>query len=112
MAALKAASVQVTSSRISAVTAAYLYQGSNLIASASVSGGVASFSNINGVKLQTNTATPFTVKVDISGIPPKDTSTTVVASVSSDMVTLQDTNGTAVVLSGSVSGNTITVTNN
>ena len=93
------------------VNAAYLYQGSTLVSSAAVnSNGSATFSNIQGVNLQANMYTPFTIRVDVSGLTSSGSSEVVQASVSSSQVTLQS-NGSSVAVNGSAMGNAITVTN-
>ena len=54
------------------VTAAYLYQGSTLIASSSVTGGTATFANISegtaGSIIPSGVLIPYTIKVDVTGI--------------------------------------------
>ncbi len=61
-----------TSGTQGTVTAAYLYQGSTQVASAAVSGGVATFSNITdgtqGALVAVNSTLPYTVKVDATGV--------------------------------------------
>jgi hypothetical protein len=67
-------SVSITNSSGSgSVNAAYLYQGSTPIASATVgTNGIANFTNISdnqaGASIPVNTTVPFTVKVDVSGL--------------------------------------------
>ena len=55
-----------------AVTAAYLYQGSTLIASSSVTSGTATFANIPdgaaGSIIPSGVLVPYTVKVDVTGV--------------------------------------------
>jgi peptidoglycan hydrolase-like protein with peptidoglycan-binding domain len=64
--------VRFSTSGTGSLTAAYLYQGSTPIQSASVSNGVADFANINngtlGAKIPVNTTLPYTVKVDVTGV--------------------------------------------
>jgi len=73
-----------------AVNAAYLYQGSTAIMSASVSGGVATFQNIPdgtvGATIPVNTSVPFTVKVDVTGPSNASFAENVIASVSAATV--------------------------
>jgi len=69
---LHSASVGVTNTGGGTVNAAYLYQGSTPIASASIVNGVATFNNISdgqaGASIPVNTTVPFTIKVDVSGL--------------------------------------------
>jgi len=94
------------------LAAAYLYQGSTQVASASVSGGVATFNNINGISLQPNLYTPFTIKVDVTSV--NSSGTKFVSSIGSGggsgSITLQDASGNNIPVSGTAIGNQITVT--
>jgi peptidoglycan hydrolase-like protein with peptidoglycan-binding domain len=69
---LHSVSVGVQNTGSGTVNAAYLYQGSTPISSASVVNGVAIFQNISdgtpGASIPVNTTVPFTVKVDVSGL--------------------------------------------
>lgn len=69
---LHSLTVGVTNSGSGTVSAAYLYNGSTPISSASVVNGVATFQNISdgtpGASIPVNTTVPFTVKVDVSGL--------------------------------------------
>jgi len=72
------------------VNAAYLYQGSTAIMSASVVGGVATFQNIPdgtvGATIPVNTSVPFTVKVDVTGPSNASFAENVTASVSATTI--------------------------
>jgi len=91
------------------ITAAYLYQGSTQVQSASVSGGIADFNNItdgtNGATIPVNTSLPFTVKVDVTGVTG---ATSITASTTAGMVVYNSIDGTTAI-SGIAAGNTQTV---
>ncbi|MDB5239194.1 MAG: baaA1 [Candidatus Parcubacteria bacterium] len=91
------------------VGAAYLYQGSTQIASASISGNAASFTNISngtaGASIPVNTTVPFTVKVDVTGV----TSNTNITASTSLTQTILSSNDSTVSISGAAQGNTQTV---
>ena len=91
------------------VPALYLYQGPNLISSTAVSGSVATFNNIN-LNLQANVYTPLTIKADVAGLSQGEL-TTITANILSPEVSLQNSAGMIVPVTGSANGNTITVTN-
>jgi hypothetical protein len=88
------------------VGAAYLYQGSTQIASASISGNAASFTNIAngtvGASIPVNTTLPFTVKVDVTGV----TSLTNVTASTSATQTILSSNDSTATVSGTAQGNT------
>lgn len=96
------------------VGAAYLYQGSTQIASASVSSDTATFSNISngtaGATIPVNTTVPFTVKVDVTGVTSGSLALTagVATSTSADLTILSSNDSTATI-SGSAAGNTQTI---
>lgn len=107
---LRTVNVGIVGSGSGSIGAAYLYQGSTQVASASVSGGVASFNNITngtaGATIPVNTTVPFTVKVDITGVL---TGTyTVNASTTASQTILSSNDSTAIV-SGAATANTQTV---
>ena len=95
-------------------SAAYLLNGSTLVSSASISGGVATFSNITdgtaGASIPVNTTVPFTVAIDASGV----TAGTLLVSASVDTTntTVYNSQDSTVSLVGSVTGNTITIAGN
>jgi len=93
------------------LTAAYLFQGSTQVQSASVSNGTAYFNNItngtNGATIPANTTLPYTVKVDVTGV--NTGSVTVSASVNSTGISLSDANGNLVAINGSAQGGSINV---
>lgn len=93
-----------------AIGAAYLYQGSTLISSASVSNGVsATFSNIAtgtvGTSLPVNTTVPYTIKVDVTSV--NSQGFPLIAAVGG--VTVKDTNGNSLGVAGVANGNQITI---
>jgi peptidoglycan hydrolase-like protein with peptidoglycan-binding domain len=96
------------------VGAAYLYQGSTQVASASVSGDTATFSNITngtaGATIPVNTTVPYTVKVDVTGVTSGSLALTagVATSTGSDLTILSSNDSTATI-GGSAQGNTQTV---
>jgi len=96
------------------IGAAYLYQGSTQIASASVSSGVATFSNISngtaGATIPVDTSLTYTVKVDVTGVTSGTLSITagVATSTSADL-TILSTNDSTASVTGSAAGNTQTV---
>jgi len=103
-ATLNGATVQIGSNGGS-VSTAYLYQGSTEIASVPVQNGVAQFSNLPASALSSSTWYPFTVKVDISN---SNSNMAFSASVTGAGLSLLDQNGSAISVSGSASGSTIT----
>ncbi len=96
-----------TSGTQGTVTAAYLYQGSTQVASAAVSGGVATFSNITdgtqGALVAVNSTLPYTVKVDVTGVLTGNL--TVIASTS-DFVFYDSSDKTVTTINGLAVGNT------
>ncbi len=96
------------------VGAAYLYQGSTLVASASVSNDTATFSNIAngtaGATIPVDTTVSYIVKVDVTGITSGTLALTagVATSSVSDLTILSSSDGAAIV-AGSALGNTQTV---
>jgi hypothetical protein len=91
------------------ISAAYLYQGSTPIQSASVQSGIADFSNItdgtNGALIPVNTTLPYTVKVDVTGVT---SATTITASTTSG-ISVYSSNDSSASPSGIAAGNTQTV---
>ncbi len=108
-------SVQLVTSGVGQINAAYLFQGSTQIMSSGVSGGYAIFSNITdgtqGANIPVNTTVPYTVKVDATGVS-SSTSPFVVraifdgASASTTVYNSIDGNATS---SGVATGNNQTV---
>lgn len=96
------------------IGAAYLYQGSTQVASASVTSGSATFSNITngtaGATVPVNTTVPYTVKVDVTGVTSGSLAITagVATSTTADLTILSSNDSTATI-SGSATGNTQTV---
>jgi hypothetical protein len=88
------------------VTAVYLYQGSNLITSAAVSNGVASFNNLltGQVVAPVNQNTAFTIKADVSSVG--SNGVTINASTSASDITAQNSVGQSL-LSGNTTGSAI-----
>ncbi len=107
---LRTINVGVVTSGTGSVGAAYLYQGSTMVSSASVSGGVASFSNIAkgtpGSVVSVNTTVPYTVKVDVTGVT--SGSLTVTASTTGTQ-TILSSNDSTVTVNGAATGNTQTI---
>lgn len=107
--------VNINASGSGSITAAYLYQGTTQVSSAAVFNGSATFANITdatsgGMVYNGGVPTPYTVKVDATGLIPTS-SVQVSASVGSNQ-TIYDSNDNVVTnLTGSASGNTITITN-
>jgi peptidoglycan hydrolase-like protein with peptidoglycan-binding domain len=93
------------------VTAAYLYQGSTQVQSASVVNGVATFSNItdgtNGATIPVGTTVPYTVKVDVTGVTAGTIAITASTSVANTTIYNSIDGNVAIV--GSALGNTLTV---
>jgi len=111
------ATVNITTSGQGSVTAAYLYQGSTPIMSASVVAGTngqftAVFNNIPdgtaGATIPINTTVPFTVKVDVSGLTAANSSQLVQASTTSTL-TIYNSADSSVTINGTASGNQQTV---
>jgi hypothetical protein len=102
--------VSFVTSGAGTITAAYLYQGSTQVQSASVSGGIADFNNItdgtNGATVAVGTTLPYVVKVDVTGVT---AATNITASTTAGMIVYNSIDGSTV-LSGIAAGNTQTVT--
>lgn len=96
------------------VGAAYLFQGSTQIASASVSSDTATFSNITngtaGATIPVNTTLPYTVKVDVTGVTSGSLvlRAGVATSSTADLTILSSNDSTATV-AGSALGNAQTI---
>lgn len=90
------------------VTTAYLFDGSNEIANASVTGGQAAFTDIDLTVAKDSTRV-LTVKVDIRNAT--GTKTVAAALTGSTGVTSENSIGDSITASGSASGETMTVTN-
>lgn len=93
------------------VNAAYLFNGSTQVSSASVVNGVATFSNITdgtaGASIPINSFTPFTVKVDVSGLTTGNGPAVINASTSA--LTIYNSMDSSVSTNGSAVANTQTV---
>ena len=104
--------VGIVSSGTGSVSAAYLYQGSTPIQSASISNGVASFSNIlkgtAGASVNKDQTLTYTVKVDVTGVT--SNSLTVTASTTASYITAYNSqDGTVNTVTGSATGYSQTV---
>lgn len=108
---LHSVSIGVNNTGGGTVNAAYLYQGSTPIASASIVNGVATFSNISdgqaGASIPVNTTVPFTVKVDVSGLTSGVSPAIITASTTS--LTIYSSIDSNVGISGSANSNVQTV---
>jgi peptidoglycan hydrolase-like protein with peptidoglycan-binding domain len=95
------------------VSAAYLYQGSTPISSASVVGGQAIFQNISdgtpGASIPVNTTVPFTVKVDVSGLLTGVSPAIVTATTSASALSIYTSIDSNASVSGGAIGNAQTV---
>lgn len=87
-------------------TTAYLYAGSQQIASAAIQNGVAIFTNVN-YKINQDVTQPFLIRIDANSIT---STTTVSATVSSSDVMAEDSNGNSIQTTGSAVSNPITIT--
>jgi hypothetical protein len=105
---LKSVSVQIATptSGTQHVVAAYLYQGTTPIQSASISNGGATINDFN-LTLQPNEFTLFTIKADVTGVVGP---TAVTASLSPLSISAYDSYGHTLTVSGSAQGNPITIT--
>ena len=105
--------VGTASGNTATATAAYLYNGSTPVASASIIGGVATFANItdgtNGASIPVGTTVAYTVKADVTGVTAG--SLTVTASIPSGATgtMIYNTQDSSVTNSGSAAGQTQTV---
>jgi len=92
------------------IAAAYLYNGSTQVSSASIVNGVADFQNISdntvGASISANTTVPYTVKVDIAGLTTG--SMTLVGSMANNQIIYNSSDNPANVI-GTAQGNPITV---
>jgi len=115
---LHEAKVQFVTSGTGQVSAAYLYNGSTLITSASVSNGIADFNNItdgtNGATVAKDTTTTFWVKADVTGVT--SGSLSIVASTTGSAgaapLTIYNSQDGNAIITGSAVGNTLTIANN
>ena len=86
---LNSLTVNIGNSGAGTVNAAYLYNGSTQVSSASVVNGQAVFQNIQdgqaGASIPVNSFTAFTVKVDIAGLIPGVTSPAVITASTSNI---------------------------
>ena len=99
------------SSGSGSLSAAYLYQGSTLVSSASVVNGTATFAPItvgtNGAAIPVNTTVPYTVKVDVSNIGANGIA--IAAAMDNTNLIASDSNGSTATTVGMAAGNVITV---
>ena len=113
---LNSLTVDINASGNGSVNAAYLYQGSIPIASATVVNGVTIFTNISdgqaAAGIPKNTTVPFTIKVDVSGLISQGSQEILTASVPAAGIILYGPIDNSVAVSGSAQGNTITVAGN
>jgi peptidoglycan hydrolase-like protein with peptidoglycan-binding domain len=107
-----------TSGSTGSVAAAYLYQGSTLVASAPISSNAAAFTSISdgtpGASIPVNTTVPFTVKVDVSNVTNSSASNiaNVTASTSASLITILNSISSTASISGSAQGNLVSVIGN
>jgi peptidoglycan hydrolase-like protein with peptidoglycan-binding domain len=95
-------SVAVTKSGNATIPTVYLYEGSNLIASESIVGNVANFTDIDNLEVAKDATKTLTVKIDVRDA---DTSaTTITASASSTLFSAENTVGDNATVSGSSVG--------
>ncbi len=112
---LHSVTVHIANSGSGTVGAAYLYQGSTPISSASVNtSGVATFLNISdgtpGASIPVNTTVPFTVKVDVSGLTSTVTSPAIITASTTGSADLSIY--TSIDSNASISGGAIANTQN
>jgi len=104
---LHSVSVGVANSGSGTVNAAYLYNGSTPIASASIVNGVATFQNISdgqaGASIPVNTTGLFTIKVDVSGLTAGIAPAVIVASTTPSQLSIY----TSIDSNASVSGGAV-----
>ncbi|HEU0080405.1 MAG TPA: peptidoglycan-binding domain-containing protein [Candidatus Paceibacterota bacterium] len=100
----------VNGTGVATATAAYLYDGSTLLASASVnsSTGVANFTNINYWVPQ-DTTKVLTLKADIQSAGSTASTFSASVTVNGSGTNAQNTSGSTITPSGTVTGNTFTV---
>lgn len=106
--------VGISTTGTGSVGAAYLYQGSTQVSSASVSGGVADFNNIlkgtAGATINRDQTLPYTVKVDVTGVTTGTLAITAAVGTSSfSPITIFNSQDATVTANGSASGNAQTV---
>ena len=111
---LNTVKVSIATSGTGSVGAAYLYQGSTLVTSASVSGGLATFNNIPrgtaGTVIAKDQTLPYTVKVDVTGVTSGTLSVTAAVATSSfSAMTVYNSIDGTVTVNGSASGAAQTV---
>ncbi|MCX6715838.1 MAG: hypothetical protein NT077_02330, partial [Candidatus Taylorbacteria bacterium] len=108
---LRTVTVNMAVSGVGSVGAAYLFQGSAQIASASVTAGVATFANITngtaGATSPVNTTLPYMIKVDVTGV----SSYIIVTASTGTTQTILSSIDATVSVSGSAQGNSLTVIN-
>ena len=95
------------------VSAAYLYQGSTPISSASIVNGQAVFQNISdgtpGASIPVNTTVPFTIKVDVSGLLVGVSPAIITATTSASALTVYTSIDSNATITGGAVGNAQTV---
>ncbi len=107
--------VAVMTSGTGAATAAYLYQGSTQVSSASITNGYANFTNITdgtaGATVPVNTSLPYTVKVDVTGVTTGTLAVTASTSKTFAGTTIYNSDDSTITtnFNGSATGNTQTV---
>jgi peptidoglycan hydrolase-like protein with peptidoglycan-binding domain len=111
---LNTVKVGIATTGTGSVGAAYLYQGSTLVTSASVSGGLATFNNIprgtSGTVIAKDQTLPYTVKVDVTGVTSGTLSVTAAVATSSfSAMTVYNSIDGTVTVNGSASGAAQTV---
>jgi hypothetical protein len=112
---LHSVSINIATRGSGSVSAAYLYQGSTLISSTAVIGGVAAFNNIPDntavATIPINTSLPLTVRVDVTGVLQGGLSQITVTAQTGGTITIYNSADQIVHGSGSAAGNAVTVTN-
>ena len=87
---LNSVTVNIGNTGSGTINAAYLYNGSTQVSSASVTGGQAMFQNIQdgtpGASIPVNSFTAFTVKVDVAGLTTSATSPAIINASTSNMI--------------------------
>jgi len=110
---LHSVTVGVQNAGSGTVSAAYLYQGSTAISSASIVNGQAIFQNISdgtpGATIPVNTTVPFTVKVDVSGLTTGVSPAIVTATTSASALSIYTSIDSQASISGGAIGNAQTV---
>jgi len=110
---LHSVSVGIQNTGSGTVSAAYLYQGSTPISSASIINGIATFQNISdgtpGAGIPVNTTVPFTVKVDVSGLLAGVSPAVITASTTPSQLSIYTSIDSNASVSGGATSNSQTV---